>query len=89
MLKRARPLTLPPLYPFSCSLLRTLIAPPGAAHEIALVAEPTQQARASVWKRLFPSAPARVHSCPISHDAQPLVSHAPALPSYPLKNEGF
>src|SRR5215208_1965435 len=51
----------------------------GATHEIALVAELTQQARGSVWKQSFPSTPTRIHSCPISQNAQLLVSHASAL----------
>src|SRR4051794_40911454 len=51
----------------------------GATHEIALVAEPIRQPRASVWKRPPFLALVRIHSCSTPHNTQPVVSHASAL----------
>src|SRR4051794_26571042 len=60
------------------------VSPPGATHEIAVVAEPARQQRVSVWKFLLLSAWVKIQSCWTVHNDQPLVSHA-----LPLRGIGF
>jgi hypothetical protein len=50
----------------------TTSPPPGATHEIALVAKPARQQRVAVWKLPLLSALASTHSCWTLHHAPPL-----------------